>query len=172
MVMDKTLEIKGYASYEEASAGPGYPDSERMKKGPVAVIECLQEIPCDPCRKACPYGAIQFEALTDLPTLDEEKCIGCAKCLSVCPGQAIFLIDDSKEKTQLTFPYEYLPLPKKGQAVQAVNRAGELVCSAEIIRVRDIASQNKTRLVTIAFDKAYVHEVRFIRKIKEGETHE
>ena len=29
-----------------------------MNQGPVAIIECVQEIPCDPCVDACRQGAI------------------------------------------------------------------------------------------------------------------
>ena len=39
-------------------SGPGIPSEERMKLGPVACIECLQQIPCNPCEEACPRGAI------------------------------------------------------------------------------------------------------------------
>ena len=31
---------------------------DRIRKGPVAVIECYEEIPCDPCRTSCPKKAI------------------------------------------------------------------------------------------------------------------
>ena len=91
------------------------PPAERTAKGPVAVIECVQEIPCNPCEKACPFGAIEIGPdITRLPRLDLDKCRGCGICLSKCPGLAIFLVDASKSETEalVMMPYEYLPLPK------------------------------------------------------------
>ena len=39
----------GYLEYEELSQIQKLPSDERYAKGPVAVIECVQEIPCNPC---------------------------------------------------------------------------------------------------------------------------
>ena len=42
------------------------PPPEVLKKGPVAVVECIQEIPCDPCHASCPFGAIkEFKDIND-----------------------------------------------------------------------------------------------------------
>ena len=50
------------------------------------LIDCKQNIPCDPCCHVCPTGAIVFgDSITDLPQVIEEKCIGCGKCESHCP---------------------------------------------------------------------------------------
>ena len=66
------------------------PNAERLRKGPVAILECVQEIPCNPCEKACPFGAITVgEDITALPRIDREKCTGCGACLKVCPVAAI-----------------------------------------------------------------------------------
>jgi len=84
------LLINGYLSKEELENLPGIPSRERMEKGVVAVIECAQEIPCNPCVDACKYGAIVIPgSLTELPILIEEKCIGCGKCVKVCPMRAV-----------------------------------------------------------------------------------
>ena len=94
-------------------SGPGIPSEERMKLGPVACIECLQQIPCNPCEEACPRGAITVgKEITGLPTLDEEKCNGCGICMTRCPGLAIFGLNAVySEKTALvSFPYEYVPV--------------------------------------------------------------
>ncbi len=34
------------------------PSDERLKVGPIAVIECVENIPCNPCVGACPKGCL------------------------------------------------------------------------------------------------------------------
>ena len=44
------------------------------KKGPKAVIECKQDIPCNPCTTCCAFKAITFAgSISSLPELDEES---------------------------------------------------------------------------------------------------
>ncbi len=167
--MNKSLIERGYIEVEDLKNDMNYPSADRFKRGPVAIIECLQDIPCDPCRDACPYGAIELDGLTERPRLHEDKCTGCGLCIAVCPGQAIFTVDRSGEDGFVTFPYEYLPLPEKGMRVMAVDRAGEPVCEAEVIKVMDAKKMNRTRLVTIRVPRERVDEVRFIQKIEAGE---
>lgn len=150
-----------------------FPSEERMKKGPVAVIECCQNIPCNPCETACPFGAITVgNPITQLPVLDESKCIGCGKCLVRCPGLAIFIVDKSKDFAYVSFPFEYLPLPKKGDRVKAVNRAGQYVCDAVVTRVNNIPSNDCTPIITIEISKEYADEVRSIRRLNVQENND
>ena len=80
----------GYWSEEECKNGPGAPSEARRRKGPVAVIECLERIPCNPCEASCRVGAIEVGAdITTPPRLDEDKCVGCLTCAIICPEQAI-----------------------------------------------------------------------------------
>ena len=45
--------------------------AEQLKRGPHAVIECTEVIPCNPCCTACPQGAITMvEGLSSLPCLN------------------------------------------------------------------------------------------------------
>jgi len=39
------------------------PPRERLERGPVAIIECVQPIPCNPCVEACKSGAITKKSL-------------------------------------------------------------------------------------------------------------
>jgi Fe-S-cluster-containing hydrogenase component 2 len=169
LVMSNSLIERGYIDIEDLRSDQNWPSADRYQKGAVAVIECMQEIPCNPCKDACPYGAIVLEGLTVRPQLIEDKCIGCGLCIAKCPGQAIFVVDKSKDVGTVTFPYEYLPLPEKGMKVTAVNRAGEAVCEGLVTKVVDSKMMNKTRLVTIAVPVELVDEVRFMKRVEAGE---
>ena len=99
----------GFPSMEEIKEANGWPDEERFLKGPVAVVECVQQIPCNPCESACPFHAIHIgEPITNTPKVDKETCIGCGMCVAACPGLAIFLVDKSYSETEATvsFPFE------------------------------------------------------------------
>lgn len=66
--MTEGVRFTGIPSAEELRGASGIPSQERMKKGPVAVIECVQEIPCNPCENACPFGAIKIgDPITNCP---------------------------------------------------------------------------------------------------------
>lgn len=140
------------------------PPAERLAQGPVAVIECVQPIPCNPCEKACPFGAITVGAdITALPVIDYAKCRGCGLCISRCPGLAIFVVDASGKEAQVSLPYEYLPLPAAGDTVAALDRAGKTVGEGKIIKVVSTAAQGGTPIVTVAVAKELVSQVRNIR---------
>jgi len=161
--MPKGMSETGYLSDEELDNGPGIPSEGRRRKGPVAVIECIQDIPCNPCEASCPEGAIQIgEDITNLPHLLEDKCIGCQSCLPICPGQAIFLVDESSTEgvARVTMPYEFLPLPEKEAIVIALDRAGQELSDAKVIRVRKTDKMDSTALVTIEVPKEWSMRTR------------
>ena len=149
------------------------PPEDRAHCGPVAVIECVQEIPCNPCEKACPFGAISVgEDITALPQLDLEKCRGCGLCLSKCPGLAIFLVDASQAGTDalLMLPYEYLPLPQTGDIVDATDRQGRFVTKAIVKKIDDGAQREGTTIVTLSVPKIHMHDVRSFRVLEPNEV--
>ncbi len=83
----------------------------------MAVIECTEHIPCNPCEASCRVEAISVGGdITNLPHLDEDKCIGCQSCVPICPGQAIFIVDESlpDERAAVTLPHEFLAPPGEG----------------------------------------------------------
>lgn len=156
----------GVASREERLACAGRPSAQRMARGAVAVIECVQGIPCNPCEAACPKQAIRVgNPITNCPELDEDLCIGCGLCIAKCPGLAIFVVDETYNETQaaVSFPYEYWPLPAKGDVVDALDRYGKTVGVAEVLRVVSPPAYAKTAVVTVAVDKQLSDIVRNIR---------
>lgn len=140
---------------------------DNKKKG-IAVIECFQDIPCNPCVTACKAGAISKASLTSCPEIDLEKCQGCKLCVAACPGQAIFLQIRDYEKgfSTITFPYEYLPLPEVGSLVNATDRLGKVICEAEVMEVLKPAAFNKTKLITLKIPAEYADTIRFMKRLK------
>ncbi|PIE53361.1 sulfurtransferase [Candidatus Fermentibacteria bacterium] len=78
-------------------------------QGVYPVIHCRQEIPCNPCMTVCPKGLIGTEGhpIMGLPEYSE-GCIGCRKCVAVCPGLAVTLVDRRKdaENPTVVLPWE------------------------------------------------------------------
>lgn len=168
-VLEKGLERalrEGFLDLETVKRLPGYPGDERLKEGPCAVIECAQEIPCNPCESACPFGAIEVgEPITRLPKLHPEKCKGCGICVASCPGLAIFVVDMtfSENEAAVSLPWEYLPVPQAGDRVNALSRSGEVLGNARVVDVKSPKSYDHTAVVTVAVPKGLAGEVRGLR---------
>lgn len=140
------------------------PSPEILAKGPKAILECFQKIPCDPCAAGCPTGAIRpFEDLNDLPVVDYTRCTGCGLCIASCPGLAIFVIDLNflPGKALIKIPYELLPLPIKNQIVLGLNREGKVLTKAKVIQV--VRRKNKTNIISIIVPKDFAMDIRSIK---------
>lgn len=162
------VQYTGVPSQDELSRCPGVPTETRVKLGRVACIECVQEIPCNPCEGLCKFGAITIgEQITNLPRLHEDKCVGCGLCVAGCPGLAITILDRSYSDTEATidFPFEYLPLPAVGDQVDAVDRAGQVVCKGRIVRVLRPASYAGTAVICMAIPHEYIDRVRSMKRL-------
>ena len=156
----------GYLSEAQLKDSPGVPSEARRRKGPVACIECMEDIPCNPCESSCNVGAIHVgKDITNLPHLDEDKCVACQTCVYICPGQAIFMIDESLPdgKATVMMPYEYRPLPEKGDVVTAVDRAGKDLGDATVVAVRQTKRMDQTATVTIEVPREWSMRARAIR---------
>ncbi len=142
------------------------PPAERLAKGPCAMIECFQKIPCNPCATSCPFGAIERgNDINELPVIHWEKCSGCGVCVANCPGLAIFVIDLSQpDRAVVKLPYEFLPLPAVDEIVTALGRDGATLGDAKVLRVQDSKAQDRTRLVWLEVEKQLAMQVRNFRK--------
>lgn len=146
----------GVASKQQVlSVFPDHKDLGNFK----AIIECYDEIPCNPCEKYCPFDAIEIGTnINKRPQLIVDKCVGCGVCVGVCPGLAILLAKLDSDKCVFTIPYELSPLPVQDEVWEAVNRAGEVIGLVKIIRVVESSFKNKTYLVTVETERAFLHE--------------
>ncbi len=127
----------------------GFPEGE---EGVMPVIHCLQEIPCNPCSTVCPTRSIELEGdpLLGIPRYSG-RCIGCGKCVLVCPGLAITLVDyrQDRENPVVTVPYEMSHLPlAAGSRVAAVDIDGQPLGEMEVVAVQQ-NRDNLTRLVRL-----------------------
>jgi ferredoxin len=162
--VSQNLLSKGYLDAEEINFYPGVV----LAKGLRPVIECTQNIPCNPCMDSCPkkcitVGGTTGGAITALPVFDAEKgCTGCGMCVASCSGQAIFLVDE--DAGEVTLPYEFLPLPQKNDKGLALGRDGGEICSAEIVDVKKAGAFDKTVLLTMRVPRQYAMTARFFRK--------
>ncbi|KKL91841.1 hypothetical protein LCGC14_1890660 [marine sediment metagenome] len=167
----KGAAAEGIPTPDELKKSPGYPSLKSLQEGPVAIIECIEEIPCDPCESVCLTGAIKIgSSITNLPVLDEDKCTGCGLCISSCPGLAIFVLNlnYTDQSALLSFPFEVLPLPKVEEQVSAIDREGRTVCKGEVVKILNKRKQDYTPVVSISIPKKYALVVRGISVKKNG----
>ncbi len=155
---------KGYIEETEISRFPGVISC----RGLHPVIECTQNIPCNPCQDACSKKCIKIgEKITSLPVYDSaSECSGCGMCVAACSGQAIFLVNEnySQGYASITLPYEFLPLPQKGDRGKALDRRGQEICEGEIVEVRTAKFFDHTNLLTMIVPAELALSARFFRR--------
>lgn len=154
---------RGYVADTEIERYPGV----TRQAGIHPVMECTQNIPCNPCQDACPKGCITIgKNITSLPVVDAtHTCIGCGMCVASCSGQAIFLVNEDVEEGygEVTMPYEFLPLPKEGDTGVALGRDGKEVCEAVVTKVKTAKAFDHTNLLTIKVPNDMLMKARFFR---------
>lgn len=154
---------KGYVADAEIERFPGV--TKRAAVHPV--MECTQNIPCNPCQDACPKGCITIgDNITSLPFVDASKeCVNCGMCVASCSGQAIFLVEEEVAAGygEVTIPYEFLPLPKQGDQGKGLGRDGREITDVEVTKVRSVKAFDNTNLVTLKVPMEHLMQVRFYK---------
>lgn len=156
------LEKDGVATKEQVYSR--FPTQEILTK-PKAIIECFENIPCNPCSTSCLFGAITIgEDINNLPRVDFDKCTGCGVCVYSCPGLAIMVSELVGNNARFKIPYEFLPYPKVEEVWYAVNRRGEVIGDAVIEKVTLTKRQDRTLLVQVLVDKTILYDFVTIRR--------
>jgi len=161
---------RGFHRRDELEELGVLPPEEMVREKRVALIECVEEIPCNPCAFVCRVDAIEKEDLCALGKVDWEKCSGCTLCVAVCPGLSIFLQQIKDGKGYVTMPYEVLPAPKVGMTVQLMDRSGKAVGEGKIVNPTYQAKGDAYPrwVVTVEMDDPELsYEVRAIKIPKE-----
>lgn len=142
---------------------------EASREKPVALVDCDEEIPCNPCETACPRGAISVgPEICHTPRLDLKRCDGCGRCVRICPGLAIVLLDRTVDphRPRITLPHEMAWTPAVGSLVWAVDGTGRPIGLAEVVRVRG-GGKGSTSLVTVEIEGRRALKIRGLRGRKK-----
>ena len=135
----------------------------KQEEGVFPMIFCIQEIPCNPCSTICPVNSIfmKGDPIMDLPVY-EGKCIGCGKCVAICPGLAITLVDYRKDPE---FPFVTLAYEvsnhkvEKGELVECVDIDGNFLEKCEIIDIKESQLTDKTQLIKLKVPKKVAKKI-------------
>jgi Fe-S-cluster-containing hydrogenase component 2 len=140
-----------------------FPEKSVLVK-PKAIIECYEDIPCNPCSTSCPFDAIHIgEDINQQPVVNFDKCTGCGICVFNCPGLAIIVAEEKQDKAKFKIAYEFNPKPVANEVWYGVNREGEIICDALIEKVTLTNRHDKTALVSVSVDTKYMYDFVTIR---------
>jgi NADPH-dependent 2,4-dienoyl-CoA reductase/sulfur reductase-like enzyme/Fe-S-cluster-containing hydrogenase component 2/bacterioferritin-associated ferredoxin len=134
---------------EVLKSRPGRTEKPAVKdhqKPVYPVLHCRQEIPCNPCVTVCPKKSIKLsgDSIMSTPKFAGD-CIGCFKCLLICPGLAITVVDYRKDPRNpaVAIPFEIgRGLVKKGDKVRLTGWEGADLGDAEVLDVKDFKAEN------------------------------
>lgn len=145
--------------------------------GVLPVFHCTQEIPCDPCSSICPKGLIFIDPrdIRSVPafTGDSTICIGCEKCIAICPGLAITLVDYRKDAAlpvvAIPFEFNYEAVHEK-ETVTVLDTEGEVLGDYEVVKVERVASRDHTLIVKVKAPREVAGRIAGIRIQEEQVT--
>ena len=164
-----------YRTAEILKSKPGATVDESFPEeteGVFPVFHCTQEIPCNPCTAVCPQGLIEIDEadIRMLPSFIGEEigkaCIGCEKCVTICPGLAVTLVDYRKEQQQatVTIAYEFLRESiKAGDVVTVLDAEGQALGNVQVIGVRAVRAFDRTIAVKVRAPREYARQIAGIQ---------
>jgi sarcosine oxidase subunit alpha len=159
-----------YRTAEILKSKPGATVEEQAppeEEGVIPIFHCTQEIPCNPCTAVCPQGLIRIDEadIRKLPDFIGEQvgkaCIGCEKCVTVCPGLAVTLVDYRKdEEATVTIAYEFLRESiEVGDLVTVLDAEGQALGNVEVVGVRAVKAFDRTIAVKVRAPREYAKRI-------------
>jgi len=154
---------------------PGASVAERPpanETGVFPVLHCTQEIPCNPCTSVCPRNLIRIDGddIRRVPRYVGEEvgrdCVGCERCVAICPGLAITLVDfrDDADQPTVTIPYEFGPdRLRAGDVVTVLDSEGGVLGELPVAAVRAIERNDRTVLISLRAPRALAKRIAGIR---------
>ena len=118
------------------------------------VIHCNQKIPCNPCTESCPLHNILIPADNILQTPDyltnQDICLNCERCLAVCPGLAITIVDTriGNDYALVSIPFEF-DEELIGDTVTVSDVSGNPLADLEVINIRSPKNRSHTKTVKV-----------------------
>ena len=170
-----------YDIAEILKSKPGKTEKEEPpgpETGVFPVLHCVQEIPCDPCTAVCPRDLIKIDPsdIRGLPAFlvrgDGKDCTGCEKCVAICPGLAITLVDYRKdaEFPTVAVPFEFLKdILAAGDHVVVEDTDGNPLGRVEVGAVKALKANDRTVIVKVRAPRAFAKKIAGIR-IQPPET--
>ncbi|HVP92044.1 MAG TPA: FAD-dependent oxidoreductase [Terriglobales bacterium] len=171
-----------YRTADILKSKPGPTFDEKVPEaeaGVFPVLHCDQQIPCDPCTAVCPNRLIELASddIRDLPRFLAERngkgCSGCEKCVAICPGLAITMVDYRKdpEFPTVSIPFEFLKdTLKPGDSVVVEDTDGQALGRVEVAAVRALKANDRTVIVKVRAPKAYAKRIAGLRLQAEAES--
>ena len=150
--------LDSYLTTSQEPRGRETPEGQTSAGGVSPVFHCAQEIPCNPCTSVCPQGLIRIDEddIRALPQFIADEvgaaCVGCERCVTICPGLAITLVDGRNEPKRpiVTVPFEYEPdRLAVGDDVAALDAVGELLGLVSVMELKAIPANDRTVLVKL-----------------------
>jgi len=160
-----------YRTAEVLKSRPGAvvtEDIPEAEEGVFPVLHCAQEIPCNPCTSICPQDCIVMEGddIRALPEYVGEGCIGCERCVAICPGLAITLVDyrDDLVHPTVTVPYEFPPDSiHEGDVVTVLDTEGAILGNVEVVKIRKPKFADRALLVRVRAPREFARRIAGIR---------
>jgi NADPH-dependent 2,4-dienoyl-CoA reductase/sulfur reductase-like enzyme/Pyruvate/2-oxoacid:ferredoxin oxidoreductase delta subunit/bacterioferritin-associated ferredoxin len=135
--------------------------------GVFPVLHCTQEIPCNPCMTSCPKNLIGTSGHPILGVPEYGSgCVGCEKCVAICPGLAVTLVDFRKSESRpvVTVPYELdTEGMKAGDVLALTDWEGGSLGTGILRGARQVPGVRSTVLLRIEVDAEKAARVAGIR---------
>ncbi|MBC8448718.1 MAG: (2Fe-2S)-binding protein [Chloroflexi bacterium] len=114
---------------------------------------------------------IDSDDIRGLPEYVGEGCSGCQKCVAICPGLAITLVDyrQDRDYPTVTIPYEFLGHTiREGDVVTVLDTEGGILGNVEVVKVRAPKMADRAYLVQVTAPREIAKRIAGIRVQEEA----